>query len=308
MSLSVLTRYQAKPDRIGEGALSVPGTTDTSSPLRAAVSSTVAAVGDRTPLSVRGCGSCRRARSGTDCHKRVRGFPDRGVVGLPKGWPQELRELAPRPVSRSSGPLLSPAFIIRLEHSPIMSKVLFVTGAGCGLGADIARQVLSAGHQVVATSRRPERVAEVLGGEQDNLLAAALDITDPGAAETAVDRFGRIDALINNAADFSAGFSEEHVTRAVLPVMRKQRSGHVITISSLATWRRWSASASASPTRRPSSASRASWSPCATTSSRSASAPRSSSRASSAPGCWTTPPPPGRSCPSTTTSSAPPPR
>ncbi|WP_194903584.1 SDR family NAD(P)-dependent oxidoreductase [Catenulispora rubra] len=137
-----------------------------------------------------------------------------------------------------------------------MSKVFFITGAGRGLGADIARRALAAGHQVIATGRRPERVLEVLGGEQDNLLAALLDITDPEAAERAVqdavDRFGRIDVLINNAANFYAGFFEElsdaqvrsqietnlfgpmNVTRAVLPIMRAQRSGHVMTVSSLA--------------------------------------------------------------------------
>ncbi|MFF2847948.1 SDR family oxidoreductase [Streptomyces sp. NPDC058001] len=137
-----------------------------------------------------------------------------------------------------------------------MSKVFLITGAGRGLGADIARQALAAGHQVVATGRRPERVLEALGGEHDNLLATALDITDPAAAHSAVqaatDRFGRIDVLINNAANFYAGYFEEispeqmrrqietnlfgpmNVTRAVLPVMRAQRDGHVITISSLA--------------------------------------------------------------------------
>ncbi|MCX4650201.1 MULTISPECIES: SDR family NAD(P)-dependent oxidoreductase [unclassified Streptomyces] len=137
-----------------------------------------------------------------------------------------------------------------------MSKVFFITGAGRGLGADIARQALAAGHQVVATGRRPERVVEALGGEQDSLQATALDITDPAVAQravdAAVDRFGRIDVLINNAANFYAGFFEElsdaqvraqietnlfgpmNVTRAVLPVMRRQRSGHIITLSSLA--------------------------------------------------------------------------
>ncbi|MFE4411021.1 SDR family oxidoreductase [Streptomyces sp. NPDC056821] len=137
-----------------------------------------------------------------------------------------------------------------------MSKVFFITGAGRGLGADIARQALAAGHQVVATGRRPERVLEALGGEHDNLLTTALDITDSqaaqNAAQAAVDRFGRIDVLINNAANFYAGFFEElserqvraqietnlfgpmNVTRAVLPVMRAQRSGHIVTVSSLA--------------------------------------------------------------------------
>ena len=137
-----------------------------------------------------------------------------------------------------------------------MSKVFLITGAGRGLGTDIARQALAAGHQVVATGRRPEHVLHALGGEQDNLLATALDITDPAAAQRAVqaatDRFGRIDVLVNNAANFYAGYFEEisqeqmraqietnlfgpmNVTRAVLPVMRAQRDGHVITVSSLA--------------------------------------------------------------------------
>ncbi|MDP5309962.1 SDR family NAD(P)-dependent oxidoreductase [Streptomyces poriferorum] len=137
-----------------------------------------------------------------------------------------------------------------------MSKVFLITGAGRGLGADIARRALAAGHRVVATGRDPERVLDALGGEQDNLLAAPLDITDRAAArraaEAAVERFGRVDVLINNAADFYAGYFEElspaqmraqietnlfgpmNVTRAVLPVMRAQRDGHIITISSLA--------------------------------------------------------------------------
>ncbi|MFC9914973.1 SDR family oxidoreductase [Streptomyces sp. NPDC127197] len=137
-----------------------------------------------------------------------------------------------------------------------MSKVIFVTGAGRGLGTDIVREALAAGHQVVATGRRPEEVEKTLGGPQDNLLVTKLDVTSledaQAAAQAAVDRFGRIDVLINNAGNFFAGYFEEispehmrqqietnlfgpmNVTRAVLPVMRRQRDGHVITISSLA--------------------------------------------------------------------------
>jgi NAD(P)-dependent dehydrogenase (short-subunit alcohol dehydrogenase family) len=137
-----------------------------------------------------------------------------------------------------------------------MSKVIFVTGAGRGLGTDIARQALAAGHQVVASGRRPEEVEKTLGGPQDNLLATKLDVTSlddaQEAVQAAVDRFGRIDVLINNAGNFFAGFFEEispahmrqqietnlfgpmNVTRAILPIMRRQRAGHIITISSLA--------------------------------------------------------------------------
>ena len=137
-----------------------------------------------------------------------------------------------------------------------MSKVFFVTGAGRGLGVDMASQALSAGHRVVATGRRPDAVEKALGGPHNDLLVVPLDITDGEAAGTAVkaavDRFGRVDVLVNNAANFYAGYFEEvssaqmrqqvetnlfgpmNVTRAVLPVMREQRSGHVVTISSLA--------------------------------------------------------------------------
>ncbi|MFM9593978.1 SDR family NAD(P)-dependent oxidoreductase [Streptomyces scabiei] len=138
-----------------------------------------------------------------------------------------------------------------------MSKVFFITGAGRGLGVDIARRALDAGHQVVATGRRPENVVKALGGEQDNLLVTDLDLTDPDTAEAAVraavERFGRIDVLVNNAANFFAGYFEVvsqqqqlrqqietnvfgpmNVTRAVLPVMRERRAGHIMTISSLA--------------------------------------------------------------------------
>jgi NAD(P)-dependent dehydrogenase (short-subunit alcohol dehydrogenase family) len=137
-----------------------------------------------------------------------------------------------------------------------MSKVVFITGAGRGLGTHIAREAMAAGHQVVATGRRPEEVEKTLGGPADNLLVAKLDVTSlddaHAAAQAAVDRFGRIDVLINNAGNFFAGYFEEitpeqmrqqfdtnlfgpmNVTRAILPIMRAQRTGHVITLSSSA--------------------------------------------------------------------------
>jgi NAD(P)-dependent dehydrogenase (short-subunit alcohol dehydrogenase family) len=134
-------------------------------------------------------------------------------------------------------------------------KIWLITGAGRGMGVDISKAALAAGHGVVATGRDPDSVTRAVG-ESDDLLAARLDVTSAPDAEAAVraavERFGRIDVLVNNAGNFQAGFFEEltaeqidlqlsttllgpmHVTRAVLPVMRSQRSGHVITISSSA--------------------------------------------------------------------------
>ncbi len=134
-------------------------------------------------------------------------------------------------------------------------KVWFITGAGRGMGVDITRAALAAGHAVVATGRNTDAVSKALG-ESDDLLVVKLDITSLDDAETAVaaavERFGRIDVLVNNAGNFYAGFFEElppedfraqvetnlfgpvNVTRAVLPVMRAQRAGLVVTISSTA--------------------------------------------------------------------------
>jgi NAD(P)-dependent dehydrogenase (short-subunit alcohol dehydrogenase family) len=132
-------------------------------------------------------------------------------------------------------------------------KVLLITGAGRGMGTDIARAALAAGYKTVATGRNVEKVSEAIGAS-DDLLVVKLDVTDPSDAQAAVkaatDRFGRIDVLVNNAGNFYAGFFEEitpenfraqietnlfgpvNVTRAVLPVMRKQQSGLIVTISS----------------------------------------------------------------------------
>ena len=92
-----------------------------------------------------------------------------------------------------------------------MSKVWLITGAGRGLGVDIANAALTAGHNVVATGRNTDRVARALGKSAD-LLVVKLDITKPTDAESAVkasvDKFGRIDVLVNNAASFYAGFSK----------------------------------------------------------------------------------------------------
>ncbi len=140
--------------------------------------------------------------------------------------------------------------------SDIDKKVWLVTGAGRGMGVDIAKAALAAGNAVVATGRRPEAVEQTLDGAQDDLLVVKLDITSPAdaqaAVQAAVERFGRIDVLVNNAGNFYAGFFEEispedfraqiettlfgpmNVTRAVLPIMRDQRSGLVVAISSTA--------------------------------------------------------------------------
>jgi NAD(P)-dependent dehydrogenase (short-subunit alcohol dehydrogenase family) len=134
-------------------------------------------------------------------------------------------------------------------------KIWFITGAGRGMGVDFARAALAAGHAVVATGRNPEAVTRAVGAS-DDLLVVKLDVTRLSdaeeAARAAVERFGRIEVLVNNAANFHAGYFEEltpeevqaqlatsligpmNVTRAILPVMRGQRSGHIVSISSTA--------------------------------------------------------------------------
>ena len=134
-------------------------------------------------------------------------------------------------------------------------KVWLITGAGRGLGLDIAKAALAVGHAVVATGRDPVKVTAAIGHHED-LLVIKLDVTrmeDAHAAiAAALTKFSRIDVLVNNAGNFYAGFFEElnsdqvrnqietllfgpmNVTRAALPVMRKQRSGLLLTLSSTA--------------------------------------------------------------------------
>ncbi|HYF88040.1 oxidoreductase [Azospirillum sp.] len=133
-------------------------------------------------------------------------------------------------------------------------RVWFITGASRGFGSLVAAEALAAGDAVVATARNLQAVIERLG-DQPNLLPVALDVTNEAqaqaAAAAAVERFGRIDVLFNNAGYGLLGAVEESsgpeveklfatnvfgllaVTRAVLPHMRRKRSGHVINISSI---------------------------------------------------------------------------
>src|SRR3954452_13297452 len=133
--------------------------------------------------------------------------------------------------------------------------IWFITGAGRGMGVDIVKAALAAEHAVVATGRNTAAVARAVGSAND-LLVLKLDVTNQddakAAVAAAVKHFGRIDVLVNNAGNFYAGFFEEippedfraqvetnlfgpvNVTRAVLPVMRAQRRGLVVTISSIA--------------------------------------------------------------------------
>src|SRR3954471_17360098 len=132
-------------------------------------------------------------------------------------------------------------------------NVWFVTGAGRGMGVDIVKAALAAGYAVVATGRNPDAVARALG-TADDLQIVKLDVTSQddanAAVAAAVEQFGHIDVLVNNAGNFYAGFFEEispsdfraqvetnffgtvNVTRATLPVLRTQRHGLIITISS----------------------------------------------------------------------------
>jgi NAD(P)-dependent dehydrogenase (short-subunit alcohol dehydrogenase family) len=136
-----------------------------------------------------------------------------------------------------------------------MSKVFLVTGASRGLGLRIAEAVLAAGHRLVATARRPRQLTALTERYGDQVRAVALDVTDPAAAEAAVraavEAFGRLDVVVNNAGyanlvsveditgeDFRAQLDTNllgvvNVTKAALPVLREQGSGHIIQVSSV---------------------------------------------------------------------------
>ena len=134
-------------------------------------------------------------------------------------------------------------------------KVWLITGTSTGFGRELAAQLLADGKAVVATARKPEQLSELCDGYPKTALAVALDVTDQGSVDAAVkralERFGRVDVLVNNAGYGLAGAIEEaseaefmpvfetnlfgllRVTRALLPQFRKQRSGHIVNLSSV---------------------------------------------------------------------------
>ncbi|MEO0419488.1 MAG: oxidoreductase [Pseudomonadota bacterium] len=144
-------------------------------------------------------------------------------------------------------------------------RVWFITGASRGLGLDMARAALRAGDRVVAAARDTDGVADLIGGAEDDLLVLSMDVTDGAEVETsigqAVEHFGRIDVLVNNAGYGQMGqfetvsrdaiqqqfavnvFGLMDVTRAILPIMREQKSGHIFNISSIGGARGYAGSA-----------------------------------------------------------------
>ncbi|PWR11038.1 short-chain dehydrogenase/reductase [Micromonospora acroterricola] len=136
-----------------------------------------------------------------------------------------------------------------------MSKTWLITGSSVGLGRHLVEVALAAGDNVVATSRTPEQLADLAQRHGDRLLAVGLDVTDPAdsraVVNSAVERFGSLDVVVNNAGYATTASAEDfpedefrrqvetnlfgviNVTRAALPVMRRQRSGHLIQISSI---------------------------------------------------------------------------
>ena len=139
--------------------------------------------------------------------------------------------------------------------SPDRSRVWLITGTSSGFGRRLAEAALAHGDRVVATARRPESLDDLVARDPDRVLAVALDVTDSAqiasAVEAALDRFGRIDVLVNNAGHGSVGAVEEidlgdlrrlmetmffgpvALTQAVLPHMRERGSGAIVQMSSM---------------------------------------------------------------------------
>jgi NAD(P)-dependent dehydrogenase (short-subunit alcohol dehydrogenase family) len=139
--------------------------------------------------------------------------------------------------------------------SPQRALTWFITGCSTGFGRELARAVVDRGYRAVVTARNPAQVADIVAGHQDHALALRLDVTDPvqvaEAVRQAEDHFGGIDVLVNNAGiGYFAAVEESdeadvrrmfeinffglsRMTRAVLPGMRKRRSGHIINIASI---------------------------------------------------------------------------
>lgn len=136
------------------------------------------------------------------------------------------------------------------------SKIYLITGAGSGLGLEVAKTALAEGNKVVATGRDANKISKAINNTTDNLLVLQMDVTKTNeiitVVNSAIEKFGTIDVLVNNAGNFYAGFFEGlsqnqveqqiatnlfgpmNVTRAILPLMRKNKSGHIITITSTA--------------------------------------------------------------------------
>jgi NAD(P)-dependent dehydrogenase (short-subunit alcohol dehydrogenase family) len=142
-----------------------------------------------------------------------------------------------------------------LTKEVFMTQVWLITGNSRGLGRALAEAVLEAGHKLVATARNPAQLADLVERHSDQVRTFALDVTDPRAAgdaiEAAVGAFGRLDVLVNNAGYGDIGSIEDtslediraqietnlfgviNLTKAAIPVLRKQGSGHIIQLSSV---------------------------------------------------------------------------
>lgn len=192
--------------------------------------------------------------------------------------------------------------------SPKNRKIWFITGASKGLGLELAKQLLATGHQVAATTRRLATLEGALGRENDNFLPLEADLINEVSVKNAVaktvQKFGTVDVIVNNAGYGQFGYIEEisdslvrkqfdvnvfgtlNVVRAALPALRKQRSGHIFNISSMAGYTGFPGAASTAP---PNSPSMACPNPCAMKSPTSALPSPASNPATSAPIFWRTP-------------------